>query len=109
MLNAPASAALVSMTVWNHVGRLYMTAKLHIDTIKLAIPTSIGTFILTKAGGSTGSLAYLISTTKNAMKRATDATNGAYTVGDDHLKKTGVNVTSALPDRTISDLPALRC
>ena len=72
------------MTVWNHVGRLYMTAKLHIDTMKLATPTSIGTLMRTSTGGSTGSRAQRVSTTTNTTASTIAAANGAYTAGADH-------------------------
>ena len=83
-MNQPASLALVSMTVWNHVGRLYIMAKLHIDTMKLATPTSMGTFCLTNAGGRTGSRAYFISITMNAMKKTMEDARGPQTVNDAH-------------------------
>lgn len=70
---SPASLALVNMTVWNHVGRLYIMAKLHIETMKLATPTSMGTLEYTNRGGSTGSVAYRSSTTKKQMNKTAES------------------------------------
>lgn len=53
--HAPASLALVSITVWNHVGKLYMTEKLHVATRKLLMPTRTGIFCFRRNGASTGS------------------------------------------------------
>lgn len=55
--DAPASLALVSRTVWNHVGKLYMTMKLHVATRKLLMPTSTGIFCFRREGARTGSTA----------------------------------------------------
>jgi len=40
----PAMEALVSITVWNHMGKKYVIAKLHIATKKLEMPTKTGIF-----------------------------------------------------------------
>ena len=58
----PASLALVSITVWNHVGKLYMTVKLHVATRKLLMPTNTGIFCLSRNGARTGSGAMNSST-----------------------------------------------
>lgn len=60
--HAPASLALVSMTVWNQVGKLYMTVKLHVATRKLLMPTRTGIFCCSRNGASTGSGATYSST-----------------------------------------------
>ena len=58
----PASLALVNMTVWNHVGKLYMTVKLQVATRKLLTPTNTGIFSLSRNGAKIGSGATLSST-----------------------------------------------
>lgn len=61
-----------------------MIAKLHIDTMKLAVPTSIGTFACASAGGKIGSLAYFISMTTNVTTRMMEKAKGTQTNGEDH-------------------------
>lgn len=42
--HAPAVEALVIATVWNHIGKKYITEKLHVATKKLEHPTNTGIF-----------------------------------------------------------------
>lgn len=66
---SPASLALVSATVWNHIGKLYMTVKLHVATRKLLTPTSTGIFSANRKGARIGSGAMRSSTyTKTSAK-----------------------------------------
>ena len=80
----PASLALVSKTVWNHVGKLYMTVKLHVATKKLLMPTSTGIFCFRSEGARTGSTAIRSSKITKAMKNTAERIIGTKTGGDDH-------------------------
>jgi len=62
-------------------------AKLHDDTRKLDIPTSIGTFCLRRNGARTGSLATNISTRIKITKDTMERVKGMMTVAFDHYKQ----------------------
>jgi hypothetical protein len=72
------------MTVWNHIGKKYMTEKLQTATNKLLIPTSTGTFCLSSDGTSTGSMASLSSINKNSRKHVMADTRAPMTRGWSH-------------------------
>ena len=57
MDHTPAVDALVSITVWNHIGKKYMMEKLQLATKKLDMPVRTGTFFLSRKGARTGSFA----------------------------------------------------
>ena len=80
----PASLALVNITVWNHVGKLYMTVKLHVATRKLLTPTRTGMRSLSRNGARIGSGATRSSTYTNSSANTTALESGAYTAGEDH-------------------------
>jgi hypothetical protein len=69
--SSPAVDADVNMTVWNHVGKKYITEKLQVATRKLLAPTSTGIFCLIRKGARTGSGAIRNS----IMMNATDETH----------------------------------
>lgn len=81
---SPATAALVNATVWNHMGKKYMTEKLHRATRKLLIPTKTGTRCFSRDGASTGSGAISSSTTTNATKNVQAKASGTMTQGSSH-------------------------
>jgi hypothetical protein len=78
--NAPASEALVSITVWNHIGKKYVMAKLQFATRKLLMPTSTGIFCFSRNGASIGSAAKRSSQMTNTRNNTSDSTNGTMTV-----------------------------
>lgn len=84
---SPAMDALVKDTVWNHMGKKYMTAKLHTETKKLLIPTKTGTRCLNRDGASTGSGAISSSTSMNITKVTLAKTSGTMTQGWSHYGK----------------------
>ncbi len=86
--NVPASLALVSSTVWNHVGKLYITVKLQLATRKLLIPTRTGIFCFNRKGANTGSGATNSSMITNATVKSPDNMIGTYTAGDVHCPYT---------------------
>lgn len=75
----PASDALVKGTVWNHMGKKYMIAKLQLATRKLLMPTKTGIFCFSKKGASMGSLATRSSKTTNVANRTKAKTKGTMT------------------------------
>lgn len=75
----PATEELVKATVWNQVGKKYITVKLQSATRKLLIPTKTGIFCLRRNGASTGSGAINNSTMTNAMANMPDRTRGRIT------------------------------
>jgi hypothetical protein len=84
MLDLPAVDALVNITVWNHIGKKYVTAKLQVATRKLLSPTRTGIFCFKRNGAKTGSGAMYNSTRRNAKVNITDKANGAMTKGSPH-------------------------
>ena len=74
----------MSKTVWNHVGKLYMTVKLHVATRKLLMPTRTGIFSFSRNGAKIGSGAIHNSTYTKSSAKTAEVARGAYTVGDDH-------------------------
>ena len=69
----------MSGTVWNHIGKKYMIAKLQFATKKLLTPTKTGTFCASKNGASIGSGATNSSKRTNDMKKTMDKTKGIIT------------------------------
>lgn len=57
MNHLPAVEAEDNMTVWNHVGKKYVTERLHTATSALLMPTRTGTFWHRRYGGRMGSTA----------------------------------------------------
>jgi len=57
LIALPAVDADDNMTVWNHVGKKYVTERLQTATRALLQPTRTGTFFVKKTGGKTGSTA----------------------------------------------------
>ncbi len=80
----PASLAFVKRTVWNHVGKLYMTEKLQVATRKLLVATSMGIFFLSRKGARTGSGAKYSSIIMKAIINNPENVTERYTAGDDH-------------------------
>ena len=76
--------ALVIMTVWNHIGKKYMTEKLHIATRRFEIPTKTGIFCLRRDGARTGSGATKNSTSRKRMANMLARTMDVMTAGFDH-------------------------
>ena len=85
-LYSPAVEADDNMTVWNHIGKKYMTEKLQNATRKLLTPTSTGIFCLSRNGARTGSTASFNSTTRKMRKNATAATKVEITRASSHYR-----------------------
>ena len=81
---SPAVEADDNMTVWNHIGKKYMMAKLQKATRKLLIPTSTGIFCLSRNGARTGSTASFNSTTRKRKKNTMETTRVEITRASSH-------------------------
>ena len=84
MLYSPAVEAEDSITVWNHIGKKYMTEKLQKATRKLLVPTRTGIFCLSRCGASTGSTATFSSITRKRKKDTTATTRAEITRASSH-------------------------
>ena len=73
-----------NITVWNHIGKKYMTEKLQQATRKLLVPTRTGIFCFSRNGASTGSTANFSSTTRKRRKNTKAATRVEITRGSSH-------------------------
>lgn len=80
----PAIDAFVSITVWNHRGKKYMTAKLQFATRKFDALTRRGILCFKRNGAIIGSGAICSSITKNATTDMRAATREPTTVGLSH-------------------------
>lgn len=91
-MGLPAMEALVIGTVWNHMGKKYMTEKLQMATRKLEIPTKTGILRRKRKGANIGSGATKISTKMNAMENTTAIIREVITAGLDHCERDEIGI-----------------
>ena len=84
LLHSPATEAGDNITVWNHIGKKYMTEKLQKATRKLLIPTRTGIFCFSRCGVNTGSMASFSSTTRKRKKNTRATTRDEITRASSH-------------------------
>ena len=83
-MHSPEMESDVNITVWNQVGKKYMTEKLQKPTRKLLIPTKTGIFCLSRNGVNTGSTASFSSMTKKRRKNTNATTRVEITRTSSH-------------------------
>ena len=76
--------ALVNMTVWNHIGKKYITVKLQYATRRLDVPTRAGIFCRRRDGARTGSGDIKNSARKKRMVNTPARVMDVMTIGFDH-------------------------
>lgn len=86
-INIPAVDALVRATVWNHIGKKYITEKLQNATRKLLAPTRTGTFCFNRNGAMMGSGATNNSTKMKTTEKMPTRASGTYTHWSDHCRR----------------------
>jgi hypothetical protein len=73
-----------TITVWNHIGKKYLTEKSQKATRKLLIPTRTGIFCFSRNGANTGSTASFSSMTRKRKKSTQAAARVEITRASSH-------------------------